>query len=461
VNTPITFNLSATDLENEALTFDAGLLESPPRATLSVNGSQVTVTPNTGYTGPINIIVGVRQQAAPTRFDTQRITIAVGDQALTAQGVAVTGLEGIARNSITVATFTDADPNGRASNYTATINWGDGHASTGTIVPGPGRTFLVTGSNTYAEEGSYPVKVTIMDELGARATATSTAVIDAKFLFSTSTAGSLVSSNGTATRFANSDILHLTVGGNGQHTYGLYLDGSDIGLTLASEDIDAFALLPDRSIVLSTLGSFSVRTTYRTAGRGSGSTLTGSGEDLLRFRPISLGDNTTGTWSMYFDGSDVGLGGSNENIDAVAVLRDGRILISTVGAVSVPGASGEDEDLLAFRPRRLGTNTAGQWAVYFDGSDLGLASSSEEDIDALFVREASGSNPTVSVSTRGNFGVSGLAGADEDAFSIRLTRTGSTTRGTPVRRLALDGDLYGLGRYDLDGIFVGLFPNPS
>jgi hypothetical protein len=32
-----------------------------------------------------------------------------------------------------VATFSDADPNGNARDYTATINWGDGHFSNGTI----------------------------------------------------------------------------------------------------------------------------------------------------------------------------------------------------------------------------------------------------------------------------------------------------------------------------------------
>jgi hypothetical protein len=48
----------------------------------------------------------------------------------------------------------------------------------------------------------------------------------------------------------------------------------------------------------------------RRPGRGRGALLTGYGEDLLRYRPTALGQNTTGAWSIYFDGSDVGLSGS-------------------------------------------------------------------------------------------------------------------------------------------------------
>ncbi len=52
------------------------------------------------------------------------------------------------------------------------------------------------------------------------------------------------------------------------------------------------------------------------------------------------------------------------------VLPDGRLLISTLGNVSVTGASGADEDLLVFTPAALGSTTSGTWAMYFDGSTL-------------------------------------------------------------------------------------------
>ncbi len=72
-----------------------------------------------------------------------------------------------------VATFTDADIFGTVSDYTATITWGDGQVSAGRIAvaagnqPGMAPTFNVFGTNLYAEEGIYPVSVTVTDSGGA------------------------------------------------------------------------------------------------------------------------------------------------------------------------------------------------------------------------------------------------------------------------------------------------------
>ncbi len=184
VDTPITFTLTGSDLESDPLEFQAlGQTGNPANTMITVNGAMVTVTPPTGYTGPIRVLVGVKQQGATSRgsssdpFDTQLMTIAVGDQALTPTGVSVSATEGAAANNVTVATFTDADPNGSASNFTASINWGDGNVTTGTITQGTGGVFTVTGTNTYRDAGTFPIRVTITDVLGATATATSTATV--------------------------------------------------------------------------------------------------------------------------------------------------------------------------------------------------------------------------------------------------------------------------------------------
>ena len=97
------------------------------------------------------------------------------DAPLTATGKPVSGTAGTTLSS-TVATFTDADPNGVASDYTATIDWGDGTASTpGTVSAASGGGFEVTGSHTYTTAGQYTTTVTINDIGGAKATATSSA----------------------------------------------------------------------------------------------------------------------------------------------------------------------------------------------------------------------------------------------------------------------------------------------
>jgi hypothetical protein len=73
-----------------------------------------------------------------------------------------------------VATFKDGDPNGAMSQFTATINWGDGTTSPGRISLLPSRGFAVSGSHGYAEDGTYPVTIHIVDSGGATATAFAT-----------------------------------------------------------------------------------------------------------------------------------------------------------------------------------------------------------------------------------------------------------------------------------------------
>jgi hypothetical protein len=100
----------------------------------------------------------------------------VADAPLSATGAAVSGTAGTPIAG-TVATFTDADPVGAIPDYTTAINWGDGNASPGTVVPAPGGGFAVTGSHTYAAGGTYSTGVAITDVGGAAATATSSAAV--------------------------------------------------------------------------------------------------------------------------------------------------------------------------------------------------------------------------------------------------------------------------------------------
>ena len=89
---------------------------------------------------------------------------------------------------MTVATFTDANPNATVGDFTATINWGDGHTTTGAVTEKNG-VFSVAGSNTYAEDGSDPITVTITDKGGSTTTATSTATVADAALTATALAG--------------------------------------------------------------------------------------------------------------------------------------------------------------------------------------------------------------------------------------------------------------------------------
>lgn len=74
----------------------------------------------------------------------------------------------------TVATFSDAN-GGTLSNFTATIAWGDGSISSGTLSGnGP---FTVKGSHSYREGGTYATSVTINDSDGSTLTVSGNATV--------------------------------------------------------------------------------------------------------------------------------------------------------------------------------------------------------------------------------------------------------------------------------------------
>jgi len=62
------------------------------------------------------------------------VNVSEAQAALTATGVTVSGTEGTAISGGTVAPFTDATLNATTSDFTATINWGDGTTTAGTAV---------------------------------------------------------------------------------------------------------------------------------------------------------------------------------------------------------------------------------------------------------------------------------------------------------------------------------------
>jgi PKD repeat protein len=98
---------------------------------------------------------------------TSSTSTSVADASLTVTGAPVTAVEG-ASFSGAVASFIDADPNGVASDFSATINWGDQTSSAGTIATNGSGGFSVTGTHVFAEEGAR-VTVTVSDAGGASA----------------------------------------------------------------------------------------------------------------------------------------------------------------------------------------------------------------------------------------------------------------------------------------------------
>jgi hypothetical protein len=66
------------------------------------------------------------------------------------------------KSNLSIASFTSTDPNAVASNFTATINWGDGSpADMNVPVSGSNGIFMISGSHTFATNNTYTVQVTV------------------------------------------------------------------------------------------------------------------------------------------------------------------------------------------------------------------------------------------------------------------------------------------------------------
>ena len=211
-------------------------------------------------------------------------------------------------------------------------------------------------------------------------------------------------------------------------SWAMYFDGSDVNIT---DDIYGFSLLEDGSILMAFKNPVNV------PGVGS---VTRS--DVVQFFPASLGETTSGTFALVFDGSDVGLTAA---IDAVGVTADGRLILSTTGSWSVPATgggsiSGADEDLIVFNATSLGATTAGDFELLYDGSDVDMSS---ENTNGVWLDTTTGD---LYLTTTGDFSVTGLSGKDEDIFRFVPTSLGSNTAGSYDPDLFFDGSTVGYTR---------------
>jgi hypothetical protein len=77
-----------------------------------------------------------------------------------------------------VAWFLDGNHIAEASDFTATIRWGDGTISQGRLISQGYGMFDVAGTHTYAHAGNYTIEVTIKDVGGNIASATSPMGVD-------------------------------------------------------------------------------------------------------------------------------------------------------------------------------------------------------------------------------------------------------------------------------------------
>jgi cyclophilin family peptidyl-prolyl cis-trans isomerase len=214
---PFSIQVPATDLEGDDYEVGGSVIQGKI-ASSAISGHTVSITPAAGYTGPIVLRIGVKQTGATSRgstgpsdsdglaiYDTEIIQFGVGDKPVSGTGVAITAAAQTATRNAVVATFTDADANGTASNWASTINWGDGGTSKGVVVKNDDGTFSVLGSHQYNVENSFPLQVVIDGDKGAIDTVTGTANV----LPIAKLNGNILTINGTS----GEDNIAMTVSG--------------------------------------------------------------------------------------------------------------------------------------------------------------------------------------------------------------------------------------------------------
>ncbi|HEV3228608.1 MAG TPA: hypothetical protein VGY97_03975 [Solirubrobacteraceae bacterium] len=142
---------------------------SDPGGTGNIGGTH-TYAEEGGYDGLVTY-----KENAPCTSGTKTAPFHanVADAALSASGVSFSPTAGSSFSG-QVATLTDADPQGAPSDYTVSIDWGDGSSSAGSVTSGS--PFTVNGSHTYGSAGTYQVSVTITDH-NASASAQTTATV--------------------------------------------------------------------------------------------------------------------------------------------------------------------------------------------------------------------------------------------------------------------------------------------
>ena len=217
----------------------------------------------------------------------------------------------------------------------------------------------------------------------------------------------------------------------------LYFDAEDVGF---ARNMSAFSLLNGGSILLTP------RTRLTVPGLGWVEP-----QDIIRFTPSAVGPETAGTFTWFFDGSDVGLVRDTEAITSIGFTPQGRLLISTVGNTDVPSASGiltaGPEDLLMFIANTYGEGTSGYFETFLDGSALGLSG------NRIWASWVDPDNGDVYFTPQGAITLGGVAIDGNDIAVCSPITTGPITACNYSRYW--DGSDYRFGAYQIDSIDLG------
>ncbi len=331
----------------------------------------------------------------------------VADAPLTSVGQSLTTTEG-APFSGTLSTVTDGNTFAVASDYTATIDWGDGTSSspditTGTVSAVGNGVFTVSGTHTYKEFGTYTVTVNVTDFGGSTTSSQSTATVaDAALLPNgatlTSTAGQPIAPSGSP-----------------DPVVGRFTDGNPFG----------------------TLADFSSTVTV---DWGDGSTSTGQVSALAgAVFAIAANHNyhRAGTYQIKIPITDDG--GSTTSVVSTITVADAPI---TPGKTSVSGLEGHDVTPSGQTGALVATFTdSNPFALLTDMSaviDWGDGTTTQPDTTAGQITQAGGVGTAFSV-----LGSHVYAFAGKYSVSVTITSAGGSTATTTSTATIADAPITG------------------
>jgi streptogramin lyase len=170
---------------------DSGGPEAPGNYTTTINwGDQTPTEPGVvSYSGGVFHVTGSHTYGDEGTYtvtvsilDAEALpyyvfsTAAIADAPLSSQPTTVAPTEG-AFFSGKVGSFTDAAGLEGPSAYGVLIDWGDGHQSAGLLQANMTGGYDIVGDHTYAEEGAYPIQVTVQDDGGKSVVVASKATV--------------------------------------------------------------------------------------------------------------------------------------------------------------------------------------------------------------------------------------------------------------------------------------------
>jgi uncharacterized repeat protein (TIGR01451 family) len=150
---------------------------------ITAGGGNLTVTGSHSYVqdGAYTITTTITDDSPGTATQSATATANIAESTLTVTaGAAISTTEGAtaATTATTLATFSDPGSNDPATDFTATVNWGDGTSAAANVTGPAGGPFIISpaASHGYKDEGTFTVTVTV-SETNAVPTATASATL--------------------------------------------------------------------------------------------------------------------------------------------------------------------------------------------------------------------------------------------------------------------------------------------